>query len=156
MQMVGKLFQPRRLALVQCPFAFWIVAHEDLAECRVKSLNVFGEVVAVFKIKFLLPALLGGTRSGKTIRRCVAQDGRAELFVHKDTALFFRRTSGNGGFESVVDHLLGGSDFGRLRRCQITMPAEHLRLERTAMVEGQNVKWLIVAECPHFASFNLR
>ena len=117
---------------------------------------MFGEVVAVFKIKFLLPALLGGTRGGKTIRRCVAQDGRAELFVHKDTALFFRRTSSNGGFESVVDHLLGGSDFGRLRRCQITMPAEHLRLERTAMVEGQNVKWLIVAECPHFASFNLR
>ena len=67
MQIVGKLFQPRRLPLVQRPFALWIVAHEDLAECRVKSLNVFGEVVAVFKIKFLLHALLGGTRSGKTI-----------------------------------------------------------------------------------------
>ena len=40
-----------------------------------------GEVLAVFEIEFLLPALLDAARGGIVVRRCVAEDCGAELFV---------------------------------------------------------------------------
>jgi hypothetical protein len=36
------------------------------------------------------------------------------------------------------------------------MPAKHFCNERAAMVEWQNVEWLVVTESLHFAFFNFR
>ena len=52
--------------------------------------------------------------------------------------------SGDGGLEAVVDHLLGGSNLRCLLLSQLPLPAEHLRLERTTMIEWLDVQRLII------------
>ena len=59
--------------------------------------------------------------------------------------------------KAVVDDLLGGGDLGGLRGSQVAGPAEHLGLERAAMVERQDVERFVVAECHRGqASLSLR
>src|ERR1700722_20501630 len=108
-----------------------------------------GKIRTVLKIKFVLPRFFGGTRGDKTICFCIVQNGRTELFIYKNARLFFWHTGGNRRFESVIYHLLRGGNLCRLLRGQITVPAEHLRLERAAMVEWQNVKRSIEADGFH-------
>ena len=121
-----------------------------------ERLDVFGEVLAVFEIELVLAALLGGARGGITVRGGIAQNGGAELFVHQDAGLLLGHAGRDGGLEAVVDHLLGGGDLGGLRGVEVAVPAEHLRLERAAMVEGQDVERLVVADGFHDFSFIFR
>src|SRR5216117_1974116 len=114
-----------------------------------KKLNVFGELGAELKVEFILSALLGGTCGHETIRRGVAQNGRAKLFVHENARFLLRHTGAAGGFEAVVDHLFGGCNFGGLLRREIAVPAEHFCNERASMIEGQDVERLIKSESFH-------
>jgi hypothetical protein len=69
---------------------------------------------------------------------------------------------GDGGAGDVAAQVL------RLRRAKqatsllcgllgrSALPAEHLRLQRPAMVEGENVKRLVVARAHDYAPFNWR
>src|SRR5208337_3690174 len=76
----------------------------------------------------------------------VLQNGGAELLVHKDAGLFLRHTGCESNLETVVDHLLGRGDLRRLLRGQGPLPAEHLRLERATVIEGQDVQGLVKAD----------
>ena len=60
MQVVGQPLQAGRLPPVQGRVAFRVVAHQHLAESRVESLDVLGEILAVLEIEFVLAALFGG------------------------------------------------------------------------------------------------
>ena len=121
-----------------------------------KGLDVLGEILAVFEVELLLPALFGGAGCRITLRRGIAQDGGAELLVHQNAGFLLRHSGGDGSLESVVDHLLGGSDLRRLLGRQRAGPAEHLRLERAAVIEGQNVERLVEPESRHAVSLSFR
>ena len=58
--------------------------------------------------------------------------------------------------EPVVDHVFDCRDLGGLCGGQIAVPAEHLRLERAAVVERQNVQLLVEADGLHAAPFIFR
>mgnify|MGYP003694178497 CR=1 FL=1 len=105
-----------------------------------------GEVVAVLEIELRLPALLGGTRGHVPFGRGIAQDGGAELLVDEDAGPLLPNTGRDGAREAVIDHALGGRDLRRLVGGQRPFPAEHLGLERLAMVEGKDVEVAIVSE----------
>src|SRR5262249_3687570 len=98
---------------------------------------------AVFEIEFILAALLGRAGGGVAVLDGVAENGRAELLVHEDARLVLGHAGSYGGLESVVNHLLGGSELGRLFPCHSALPAKHLRLEGAAMIERQNVQRLV-------------
>src|SRR5439155_10352743 len=116
------------------------------------------EVLAVLEVELLLPALLGGTGERVAVGRRVAEDGSTELLVHEDAGLVLGDASGDGGPEAVVDHLLGDGDLRRLLGAQRALPAEHLRLERPTVVEGQDIPRMVEAHNCHlpFLSFRLR
>src|SRR5262249_51621275 len=60
----------------------------------------------------------------------------------------------NRRLEAVIDDAFGCRDFGRLLGSQCALPAEHLCLERTAVVERQDVKRLVVTNRGHAFSLN--
>ena len=155
MKVIGQLLQACCLSLVQRRVAFRVVANEDLAESRVKILNVSGEIGAELKVKFVVPAFLGRARGDETIRRGVPQNGGAKLFVHENARLFPGHSGRNGGFEAVVDHLFSCGDFSDLLGRQSTVPAKHFSNERAAMIKGQDVERLVKAGSSHgiFSSF---
>ena len=81
------------------------------------------------------------------------EDGGAELLVHQDAGLLLRHAALDRGLEAVVDDFLGGGDLGRLRGGQGALPAEHLLLERAAVVEGQDVQRLVESDGHDAVSF---
>jgi hypothetical protein len=64
--------------------------------------------------------------------------------------------AGNRGFEAVIDHPLGGGDLGGLGLAQRALPAEHLLLEGTAMVEGLDIKRAVVSAGHQAVPLSLR
>ena len=139
MQVVRQPLQASRLPTVQRLIALRVVAHQHLAEGWVEGLDVCGEALAVLEVELLLSTLLRGARRHVALRCRIAKDCGTELLVHQDTGFLLGHPSRNSSLEAVVDHLLGGSDLRRLLRIERTLPAEHSRLERTAMVEGQDI-----------------
>src|SRR4029077_18295413 len=107
------------------------------------------EILAIFEIEFVLPTLLNAAGGRVVVRRRIAEDRGAELLVGQDSGLLLRHAVLDRGLEAVVDYLLGCGDFSRLLGRQRALPAEHLRLERAAVVEGQNVKRLIETQGRH-------
>src|SRR5206468_10308196 len=146
---VGQLPEALGLSLGQSRITLGVVANKHFAERRLKKFNVFCEVVAKLKVKFVLSALLGRARRHKTIRCGVAQNGGAKLFIYQNAGPFFGHTRANGGFEAVVDHLLGSCDFRGLLRCQIAMPAEHFCYKRASVIERQDVEALVKTGSSH-------
>src|SRR5579864_8639773 len=71
------------------------------------------------------------------------QDGGAELLIHQDGGVLLWRPACDTGLKTVVDHLFGIGDFSRLHGAQRSFPAEHLRLEGFALIEGQDVQGLV-------------
>src|SRR5215467_549039 len=100
-----------------------------------KSLDMFGEILAVFEVELLLPTLFSGACCRKPLLLGIAEDGGAELLVNQNTGFLLGHSSGQGSLEGVIDHLLGGSDLRRLFRAQSAAPTKHLRLERSAVIE---------------------
>src|SRR5262252_2570244 len=135
-QVFGQTFQAGSLPTVQSPIALGVMADQHLAESGIEGLDVFGEVIAVFELEFLLPALLDRGRERVTARGRVAKDGGPELLVHQDACLLLWRAGFDSGLEAVVNDLLGAGDLRRLLRGQILPPSEHLQLERGAMIKG--------------------
>src|SRR5262245_29383672 len=138
-QVFGQTFEAGRLQIVQSLVALGVVADQHLAESGIEGLDVFGEVIAVFELEFLLSTLLDGARERVTTSGRVAKDGGAELLVHQDACLLLWHAGFDSGLEAVVDDLLGAGDLRRLLRGQILPPSEHLQLERGAMIKGQDV-----------------
>ena len=79
----------------------------------------------------------------------VAEDFRAELLIYQQAGIVFGHALLDGGFESVVDNLLGGGNLRGLVRAQVAVPAKHTGLKRTAMVEGKNVKGMVESTRGH-------
>ena len=104
-----------------------------------------GEVFAVLEVELILAALLGRARSDVAVLGRVAEDLGAELLVHQDAGFMLGNAAGQGLLEAVVDHLLHGGDLRRLLAAERARPAEHVFLERPAVVEGQDVKRPIVS-----------
>src|SRR6266849_2450843 len=155
-QVLGESLQPLRLPPVQRRIALRIVAHEHLAKGWLKGLDVLSEVLAVLEVELVLPALLGGTSEHVALRRRIAKDGSTELLIHEDARLVLGYAGGDGGPETVVDHLLGGGDLRGLLGAQRALPAEHLRLERPAVVERQEIQRLVEAHGRHRAFLSFR
>ena len=86
---------------------------------------MFGELLAVLKVEFFLPALLGRARGHVALRPRVAKDGRAKLLVHQDPGVLLAYTGRNGSLEAVANSQPGGSDPRRLLGNQRTLPAEY-------------------------------
>ena len=78
------------------------------------SLDVLGELLTVLEIELFLAALFNGAGRRVAVGRCVAKNGGAELFIHQDGGLLPGHAKGYGGFEAIVDHLLGSGDLRRL------------------------------------------
>src|SRR3989441_6163309 len=91
-----------------------------------------------------------------TLFRSIAEDGRPELLVHEDARLVSGHAGRHGGREAIVDHPFGGSDLSRLLGGQPPLPAEHPRLERAAVVEGQHIEGVVEAEGQHGLTFSFR
>lgn len=117
---------------------------------------MLGKILVVLEIKFILPAFLSRTRSRVSLCRRVDQDGRAELLVHQDAGLLLRRASGDGEFEAVVDYQFCGCDLRGLLRAERFLPAEHLCLERSTVIEGQDVQRTVEADIHDGFSLRLR
>ena len=100
---------------------------------------MLGEVLAVLKVELLLPAFLRRARGHVSPRCGIAKYGRAELLVHQDSGFLFGHASRDRRLEAVIDHLLGSSNLRPLLRSQRTLPAEHSRLERAAVVKGLDI-----------------
>src|SRR5215471_11809372 len=88
-QVVRKPLQAGRLTEIESLVALGVVAHEYLAEGRLEALDVLGELLAVFKVELLLPALLCRTGGRVTLLGGVTKYGRTELLVHQDAGFFF-------------------------------------------------------------------
>src|SRR4029450_323551 len=95
-----------------------VIAHQHLAEGRMKSFDMFGKVLAVLEVEFVLTALLSGASNGVAVLLCLTKDGGAELLVDQDASLLLWYTGLDRGAEAVVNHLLSGGDFRRLRGSQ--------------------------------------
>ena len=145
-EIVGEFLQTGSLALIQMGIALGIIAHQHLTEGGANRLNMSRKVGPILEIKLLLATFFRRTSGDITAVAGVGEDGVTELFIDKHARLFDGDTSGDGGFKSVVNHQLSGGDFRSLRGGKITVPAEHLRLKRASMVEGENIKRLVVAD----------
>ncbi len=115
-----------------------------------------GKILAIFKIELILSALLTAMAKVKSSLCRLMQNCRAKLFIDKDGRLLFRHTICNGLLKTVVDHLLRSSNLRRLRIRERTLPAKHLRLERTTMIKGKNVKRLAKSARLHGVSWKTR
>ena len=65
--------------------------------------------------------------------------GFPELFVHQDRRILLRHPAGDGRLETVVDYPFCPSDLRRLFRGQCSLPAEHTRFEKAAVIERQDI-----------------
>ena len=155
-QVVRQALQTSRLRCIEGAVAFRVVANQHFAEGWPEGLDMPGEIFAVFEIEFVLPALLDAAGGRVVVCRRVAEDGGAELLVGQDARFLLRHAVPDRGLEAIVDHLLGCGDFGRLIGRQRALPAEHLRLERVAVVEGQDVERFVETGGPHAFSLSCR
>jgi hypothetical protein len=112
---------------------------EWFGEGRVELLDVPAEVLAVLEVELVLAALLRGTRDDVPRRGRVAEDRRAELLVHEDSRSRLRHAPGDRRLEALIDDAFGIRDLGGLFGRQGAVPAEHLRLERAAVIEREDV-----------------
>src|SRR5260370_23351087 len=146
------MFEAGRLSLIQCFVAFRIIPHQNLTEGGAKSFDVCGKILAILEIKLVLSTFFGWTRGYVTLRRRMVEDRCAELLIYQNARLLFLYTGGNRGLKTLIDHLLSGSNFSCLLRSQFALPAEHLRLERAAVIKGLNVQRFVE---PHAHNFLL-
>ncbi len=117
---------------------------------------MFGEVLAVLEVEFLLAAFLRWTSRRVIGGSSIAKNGSAKLLIDEDAGFPFWYASLECGLEAVVDHPLGGCDFRRLLRTERASPAKHLGLERASMIEGKDVQRFVEADGTHCDSLNLR
>jgi hypothetical protein len=133
-----------------------VVTDQNFTERRLDLLNVFGEIFAILKIELHLSTFLRRARGGVAAGASVEEDSAAKLLVHQNAGPLFGHSCLDGGFETVIDHLLGGSDFRRLFSGQSSGPSKEFRLERAPMIERQNVKRPVITQRPHTTSLDLR
>src|SRR5437899_307911 len=151
-EVLGQVAQARRLAAVHLRVALGVVAHEDLAEGGRERLDVACVVVAVLEVELVLPALLRRRGGEKATRPRVAEDRGAELFVDEDSGARLRHATSDRGEEALVDDRLRRRDPRRLLGGERPLPAEETRLERPAVVEGEDVERSVEPEVGHDAS----
>src|SRR5215470_15831900 len=145
MQVFRQPLQARQLAQIHAPVSFRVVAHQNLAEGGAKGFDVLRKLLAVLEIELVLPASFSRASGDETLRSGVAKNIGAKLFVHENAGMGLGYTSSHGSLKSVVDHFLSVGDLCGLIRRQRAGPAEHLQLERAAVVERQNIKRLVIA-----------
>ena len=100
---------------------------------------MFGEVLTVLEIELFLSAFLGWASGRVAVRRSVAENGCTELLINQDSSFFLGHARLQRGLEAIVDDLLCGGDFCRLTRAKRAGPAKHLGLERSTVVERQDI-----------------
>lgn len=115
-----------------------------------------GEIIAIFELELVLPALLRRAGRCKALDARVAQNGRAELFVCQNAGFFLRDTRRDCGFESLVNDLFGIGDLCRLPLAQRRLPTEEARLEGGAMIERQDVEPAVIASRHQASPLRLR
>jgi hypothetical protein len=90
------------------------------------------EVIAIDKIKLVLPTFFyGDCRDGASLHR-VAEDPNAILFIHEDTRLLFGDT---GFFKPLVDDALTLRYGQRLLDIEWLLPAKQTTEIRSAMIK---------------------
>src|ERR1700751_3967796 len=94
--------------MVESLVAFRVVAHQNLAECRIESFDVRREVLAVLELELFLPAFFGRACRRETVCRGITQNGGAKLFVNENPGLLLWNSGVDRGLEAVVDNLLRG------------------------------------------------
>src|SRR6266478_2001892 len=155
-QVVGEPLQTFCLTPVECGIALGVIADQYLAEGWLDCLDVFGEVLAVLEVEFLLAAFLRWTSRRVIGGPSIAKNGSAKLLIDEDAGFPFWYASLECGLEAVVDHPLGDCDFRRLLRTERASPAKHLGLERASMIEGKDVQRFVEADGTHCDSLDLR
>ncbi len=139
MQVVGQPLQSLELPAVELSVALGIVAHQHLGEGWIELLDVFGKVIAILKVEFVLAALFGRHGDVVAIGASVAENGGAEFFVDQDARLVFGSPRGHGLFIALVNDLLAIGNDGGLLGTHRLVKTEHLVPVRVAMVERQDV-----------------
>jgi hypothetical protein len=107
---------------------------------------VLPEVLPVLEVEVVAPALLDGHGEQKAVLRCLAGDVGAELLVDEEPGGIARSSLLQRTAEPFVDDALRVDDRLGLFRSRVAGNAEHLLLERSAMVEGQDVEVSFVPE----------
>ena len=145
-QPVAEPLQPAGLTLVHPLVALGVVADQHLGEVRVERLDVRAEVLLVLEVELLLPALLDRHRQPEPRGLRVAGDVGPELLVDQDAGGLRFDALVQGPFRALVDHALGIGDPRGLLLVRLPGHTEELLLERTSMIERQDVERLVVPE----------
>ncbi len=143
---VAEALQLGQLLAVRLGVAVGVVAHEHLREVGVEALDVRPEVIAVLEIEHLLTGALGGHRELQSPLARLARHGRAELLIHQHAGHRRVGPCADGLQQALEDEVLGVGDDRRLLGIWLALDAEELLLKRAAVVEGENVELVVVAE----------
>jgi hypothetical protein len=135
----------RSLPPVERLVIFRIVPHQHLHEGRLECLDRLDIPLAVFELEFGLAALLGGHARNGALAASIAQDGGAELRIDQYAGMLLRHRRCGCLPECVVNNPFRFGDFLRLALAQPSGPAKQSSRERTAMIEWQDVKRLVVS-----------
>ena len=138
--------ESRRLAFVHAGVAVRVVAHQHLEEGRIEFLDVLPEVVSILEVELVLTALLGGHGEDQLLFLRLAEDVAPELLVDEDPGCVAGGTGVQSRAEALVDQSLRVRDRLGLLRGGISGYAEHLLLERAAVVERQDVQLACVSK----------
>src|SRR5258708_39100934 len=132
MQVVGETFQTLGLTLIQRAVPLGIIAHQRLGERWLHGLNMLREVVAIDKIKLVLPTFFYGGRRDGALLPGVAKNTNAILFINEDTRLLFGATR---LLKSLVDDSLTLCDRQRLLDIDRFLPPKQPTDIRSAMIK---------------------
>src|SRR5215208_2230150 len=147
---VGETLEPLELALVHLAVGVVrVVADEDLGEVAVELLDVGAEVVAVVEVELVLTGLLYRHRELEAALLRLLGDALrcAELLVDEDARRVLVEPLVGGDLHALPDQVLGVGDLLGLLLRGIAFDPEHLLLERPAVVEREDEKLAVVAEC---------
>src|SRR5260370_1060448 len=134
------MFEAGRLSVIQRLVAFRILTHQKPTEGGAKNFDVVGKIFSIIAIKLVLSPFFSRTGGYVTLRRRMVEDRCAELLIYQNAGLLFWDTSGNCGLKTVINHLLGGSNFSGLLRSLFALPAKHLRLKRATVIKRLDVE----------------
>jgi hypothetical protein len=145
-QPIREAGQPLGLAPVQRGVAVRVVAHEHLGERGVERLDVRGEVLPVLELELGLARLLHRHGQEMPFGQGPTRHAGSVLLVGQDAGRLHRHAEAERLHEPVVNDLLGRHDARvHLVGDRLGGP-EEIVLERTAMVEREQVERLGVTE----------
>ena len=140
------MLQPHDLRGVHLTVAVRVVTDQHLGELGVELLDMLAELVPVFEVELVLPALLDRHREHVAFAPRLSSDVGAELLVDQEADVLPGRAVGHGLLEPLEDDLLGVRDPATLLRVRGTGDPQHLLLEGAPVVERQDVQVLFVSE----------